>query len=98
MFIEKLMEWKYVKGIQSCSLGKDYIVYKGCELVVKESLYLWVGNKSKINALIKWWIPFNLVQIQCRWIEKFVTYRFGIEMNCYEKLSFNEKPSKLLLL
>ncbi len=54
--------------------------------------------KSKINALIKWWIPFGLVQIQCRWIENFVTYRFGNEMNCYEKLSFNEKPSPLLLL
>jgi hypothetical protein len=25
--------------------------------------------KPNINALIKWWIPFDLLQLWCRWIE-----------------------------
>jgi hypothetical protein len=27
--------------------------------------------KPIINALIKWWIPFDLLQLCCRWIEEF---------------------------
>ncbi len=36
--------------------------------------------KPNINVLIKWWIPFDLLQLQCRWIEEFKTYNCGNEM------------------
>jgi hypothetical protein len=36
--------------------------------------------KPNINVFIKWWIPFDLLQLQCRWIEEFTTYKYGNEM------------------
>jgi hypothetical protein len=29
--------------------------------------------KPDSNALIKWWIPVNILQLQCRWIKEFTT-------------------------
>ncbi len=36
--------------------------------------------KPNINALIKWWIPFDLLQLKRRWIKEFTTYNCGNEM------------------
>jgi hypothetical protein len=38
--------------------------------------------KPNINALIIWWILLDLLQLRCRWIEKFVTYSYGNESYC----------------
>jgi hypothetical protein len=43
--------------------------------------------KPNINALIKWWIPLDLLQLWCRWIEDFVTYSCGNESYCFNELS-----------
>ncbi len=54
--------------------------------------------KPNINALIKWWIPFDLLQLWCRWIEDLVTYSYGNESYCFQELSTKEKQIPLLLL
>jgi hypothetical protein len=36
--------------------------------------------KPNSNVLIRWWIPFELLQLQCRWIEKITTYNCSNEM------------------
>jgi hypothetical protein len=43
MFAKKLMKWKYIMGIQFCSLGKNYVAYGGCESIAQGSLYIWVN-------------------------------------------------------
>lgn len=43
MFANKLMECKYIMGIQFCSQGKNHIAYGGCESIAQGSLYLWVN-------------------------------------------------------
>ncbi len=54
--------------------------------------------KSNINALLKWWIPLDLLQLWCRWIEDLVTYNCGNESYCFQELSTKEKQMPLLLL
>jgi hypothetical protein len=49
--------------------------------------------KLNINVVIKWWIPFDLLQIYCRWIEEFVTYSCKNEIYWYKELLTNEKKS-----
>jgi hypothetical protein len=39
--------------------------------------------KPNINALIKWWIPLDLLQLWCRWIKKLVAYSCGNESYCF---------------
>ncbi len=53
--------------------------------------------KPNINELIKWWIPFVLLQLRCRWIEEFTTYSYGNELYYFKKLITNERQLPLLL-
>jgi hypothetical protein len=54
--------------------------------------------KMNINALIKWWIPFDLLQLWCRWIKDLVACSYGNESYCSNGLSTKEKQMPLLLL
>jgi hypothetical protein len=36
--------------------------------------------KPNINESIKWWIPLDLLQLRCRWIEEFTTYSYRNEL------------------
>jgi hypothetical protein len=54
--------------------------------------------KLNINALIKWWIPFDLLQLRCRWIEKFTTYSCINELYYFKELIIDERQLPLLLL
>jgi hypothetical protein len=59
-----------------------------------EKIYL----KPNINELIKWWIPLDLLQLQCRWIKEFTTYNCINELYYLKKLITNERQLPLLLL
>ncbi len=52
-----------------------------------EKIYL----KPNINALIKWWIPFDLLQLQCKWIEEFTTYSCKNELYYFKELIIDER-------
>ncbi len=54
--------------------------------------------KPNNNALIKWWIPFGLLQLGCRWIKDLVAYSCGNESYCIQEPSTEEKKIPLLLL
>ncbi len=41
--------------------------------------------KLNINALIKWWIPLDLLQLWCKWIKDSVAYSCGNESYCFQK-------------
>jgi hypothetical protein len=47
--------------------------------------------KQNINALIKLWIPLDLLQLRCRWIKDLVTYSYGNESYWSNELSTKEK-------
>jgi hypothetical protein len=51
--------------------------------------------KPNNNALIKWWIPFGLLQLQCRWIKNLVAYSCGNESYCFQEPSTEEKQIPL---
>jgi hypothetical protein len=51
--------------------------------------------KLDINVLIKWWIPLDLLQLQCKWIEEFITYSFENESYYSKKLFTKEKQLPL---
>jgi hypothetical protein len=59
-----------------------------------EKIYL----RLNIDALIKWWIPFDLLQLWCRWIEDIVTCNYRNESYCFNVVSTEEKQIPLLLL
>jgi len=54
--------------------------------------------KPNIKALIKWWIPLDLLQLWCRWIKDLVAYSCGNESYCSQKQSIEEKQIPLLLI
>ncbi len=47
--------------------------------------------KPNINALVKWGIPLDLLQLQCRWIKEFTTYSYGNEFYYSKKLIIDKK-------
>jgi hypothetical protein len=49
--------------------------------------------KPNINALIKWWIPLDLLQLRCRWIKDLVAYSYGNKSYCSNELSTKEKKN-----
>jgi hypothetical protein len=51
--------------------------------------------KPNINALIKWWIPFDLLQLWCRWIKKFTTYNCKNELYYFKELIIDERKLPL---
>jgi len=54
-------------------------------------------KKPNINALIKWWIPLDLLQLRCRWMKDLVGYICGNESYYFNELSIEEKKTLLLL-
>ncbi len=54
--------------------------------------------KPNINALIKWWIPLDLLQLRCRWIKDLVAYSYDNKSYCLQEPSIEEKQIPLLLL
>ncbi len=40
--------------------------------------------KPNVNALIKWWIPLDLLKLRCKWIKEFVTYSCGNESHYFK--------------
>jgi hypothetical protein len=46
--------------------------------------------RLNINALIKWWIPLDLLQLRCRWIKDLVACSYGNESYCFNVLSHRE--------
>jgi hypothetical protein len=48
---------------------------------------------KKFNALIKWWIRLDLLQLWCRWIENLVAYSCGNESYC-----FNRKKNTIVII